>query len=109
MLDVTIPAVELNAWPRSAILAILLACWLSLSPCLLAQQAAQPQVPTSVQSRSQRADAPVTASSQPTPAPSVPKDDRILWTLPNYLTVEHASSLASLTPGGKFKLIAKDT
>jgi hypothetical protein len=82
---------------------------MGLSPRLLAQQAARPQPPASLEPQSQRADAPVTASSQPTPDPSVPKDDRILWTLPNYLTVEHASSLPPLTPGGKFKLIAKDT
>jgi hypothetical protein len=109
MLDGTRPTVESNARARSAKLAILLACWMGLSPRLLAQQAARPQPPASLEPQSQRADAPVTASSQPTPDPSVPKDDRILWTLPNYLTVEHASSLPPLTPGGKFKLIAKDT
>jgi len=82
---------------------------LGLSPRLLAQQVAQSQHPASMQSQTQFATAPVTASSPPTPAPNVPKDDRILWTLPNYLTVENASSLPPLTPGGKFKLIAKDT
>ena len=41
--------------------------------------------------------------------PTIPKDDRILWALPNYLTVENASSLPPLTPGGKMKLIAQDT
>jgi hypothetical protein len=53
--------------------------------------------------------APVTATSRPTTDPNVPKDDRILWTLPNSLTVENASAVPPMTPGGKFKLIAKDT
>jgi len=108
MVEVAI-MIELNGRSRSVIVGVLLTCWLGSSPRILAQQAAPSQPPASVQSQTQLADAPVTASSQPTPDPSVPKDDRILWTLPNYLTVENASSLPPLTPGGKFKLIAKDT
>ena len=38
-----------------------------------------------------------------------PKNDRIFWTLPNYLTVENASHVPPLTVGGKFKLTAKDS
>jgi hypothetical protein len=38
-----------------------------------------------------------------------PKNDRIFWTLPNYLTVENAAHVAPLTVGGKFKLTAKDS
>jgi hypothetical protein len=39
----------------------------------------------------------------------VPQNDRILWTLPNYLTVENVSSLPPLTVGQKFKLVAQGT
>jgi hypothetical protein len=38
-----------------------------------------------------------------------PKNDRIFWTLPNYLTVENAAHVSPLTTGGKFKLTAKDS
>jgi hypothetical protein len=38
-----------------------------------------------------------------------PKNDRIFWTLPNYLTVENAAHVPPLTTGGKFKLTAKDS
>jgi hypothetical protein len=88
---------------------ILLVCSLALAPGLFAQQAAQLPATESRQSQNQFATAPVTASPAPTPDPAVPKDDRILWTLPNYLTVENASTLPPLTPGQKFALIAKDT
>ena len=39
----------------------------------------------------------------------MPQNDRILWTLPNYLTVENTSSLPPLTTGQKFKLVAEGT
>ncbi len=40
--------------------------------------------------------------------PTNPTNDRILWTLPNYLTVENAEHVAPLTTKGKFKITAKD-
>jgi hypothetical protein len=33
--------------------------------------------------------------------------DRILWTLPNFLTVENADTIPPLTPGQKFKVVAR--
>jgi hypothetical protein len=36
-----------------------------------------------------------------------PKNDRLLYTLPNYLTVENADKMPPLTVGEKFKLVAK--
>ena len=39
---------------------------------------------------------------------SNPTNDRILWTLPNYLTVENADHVPPLTVKGKFKITAKD-
>lgn len=41
--------------------------------------------------------------------PTSPTNDRILWTLPNYLTVENEAKVPPLTVGGKFKLTAKDS
>lgn len=43
------------------------------------------------------------------PEQATPKDDRILYTLPNYLTVENADQAPKLTAGEKYKLVAKDT
>lgn len=37
------------------------------------------------------------------------KDDRILYTLPNYLTIENENTAPSLSAGQKYKLVAKDT
>jgi hypothetical protein len=74
---------------------------------LLAQQGGQvpapatPQTPFPIQSGA--------AASQADADPKIPQNDRILWTLPNYLTVENASALPPLTPGQKFRLVAKDT
>jgi hypothetical protein len=34
-------------------------------------------------------------------------NDRILWTLPNFLTVENADEIPPLTPGEKFKVVAR--
>jgi hypothetical protein len=34
-------------------------------------------------------------------------NDRILWTMPNFLAVEDADKIPSLTPGQKFKVVAR--
>jgi hypothetical protein len=48
------------------------------------------------------------ASPNPTsPTPTSPTNDRLFYTLPNYLTVENASQLPPLTAGQKFKLVAQ--
>ena len=102
-------SVRSTFWARGVMCPVVLAFSLGLSPGLFAQQSGQLTAPGSQQSQIQFATAPVTASTAPTSDPAVPKDDRILWTLPNYLTVENASSLPPLTPGQKFALIARDT
>jgi hypothetical protein len=66
-------------------------------------QPASPQTPTTPAKNSGA------KQSQPAPDPNVPHNDRILWTLPNYLTVENASSLPPLTAKEKFKLVAQGT
>lgn len=40
---------------------------------------------------------------------TVPENDRLFWTLPNYLTIENAKHVPPLTAGQKFKLVTKDT
>ncbi len=95
-----------------------------LGPChqLIAQQDAQtppqstPSQPTTPQTQTPQTQAPSKSASdsgsQPsksTPDSNVPKNDRIFYALPNYLTVENAKSLPPLTAGQKFKLVAEGT
>ena len=47
-------------------------------------------------------------ADQSSPHGTNPVNDRILWTLPNYLTVENADHVAPLTVKEKFKITAKD-
>jgi hypothetical protein len=98
-----------NPWPRGAMLATLFVCTLGRSPGLFAQQAGQVLLPGTTQTPTKFADDSSADPVQPTPDPKVPQNDRILWTLPNYLTVENASSMPPLTAGQKFMLITKDT
>jgi hypothetical protein len=115
--------IKRNSLRRGAVLAVLCVCTLGLSPALLAQQTGQapppassqnppvpPQTPPAApQTPTKSANDPGTTPSPSDPDPNVPKNDRILWTLPNYLTVENASSLPPLTTGQKFKLVAQGT
>jgi hypothetical protein len=50
------------------------------------------------------------SSDDPAPVQqSSPKNDRLLYALPNYLTVENSKQLPPLTAGQKFKLVAEGT
>lgn len=56
----------------------------------------------------------VPPASNVSPNPALPEapvakisNDRILWTIPNFLTVEDADKLPPLTPGEKFKVVAR--
>jgi len=110
-----------NAW-RCAQQAILLTGLMAVGHQLLAQQSGQPpsqasQAPaTSPQAQPATSQSPTTpandagaAKGPPAPDPNVPQNDRILWTLPNFLTVENASSMPPLSAGQKFKLVAQGT
>jgi hypothetical protein len=93
---------------RNCTLAILLICSLGRLPQLWAQQAGQqsattPQTPAKPANAPEAGKDPVVQDSQRT------QNDRIFWTLPNYLTVERTGALPSLTTGQKFKLVAEGT
>src|SRR5271157_5177820 len=45
-------------------------------------------------------------NKQTDPVQNAPKNDRIFYTLPNYLTVENSSQAPPLSTGEKFKLVA---
>lgn len=48
-------------------------------------------------------------AAPPTPEQKMsPENDRLFGVLPNYLTVENEARVPPLTPGGKFKLVAKN-
>jgi hypothetical protein len=113
------PAISLHG----AVLLILFLWTLGAPRQLPAQQAGQvpppassqtssapPQTPpATAQTPNKSANDPSPAPSQPDPDPKVPQNDRILWTLPNYLTVENASSLPPITARQKFWLATEET
>ena len=97
--------INLILWPRAAVLVVLLVATLGLSLEVRAQQGGQAPLPPTTQPSLANA----VGSSPADPDPKVQQDDRIFWTLPNYLTVENASSLPPLTPIQKWNLVARDT
>ena len=101
--------IKRSPWSRGAFLVVLIVGVLGLSAEMSAQQAGQAPLPATTPIQNKVANDSGAAAGQPTTDPKVPQDDRILWTLPNYLTVENASSLPPLTAGQKFALITKDT
>ena len=48
-------------------------------------------------------------SDKPVQDQNSPENDRLFWTLPNYLTIENAKHVPPVTVGQKFKLVTKDT
>jgi hypothetical protein len=76
---------------------------------LLAQDAGQAPPPPVAKPLNPATKSLSAAAVQPDPDPAVPQNDRILWTMPNYLTVENVASLPPLTPMQKFRLVARDT
>ncbi len=94
-----------SLWPRCALLAFLFHGAVALPSGLWAQLPEPPTSPATTQSKPSTDLTSISSQANP----SVPKDDRILWTLPNYLTVENASSMPPMTALQKFNLIARDT
>jgi hypothetical protein len=109
-------------WTCDGMRLILIVCTLGMSHQVLAQQAGQAAPPASSQTQSASpqtqpaapqtqtnpAKDPGTVQGQPAPTPQSPKNDRLFYTLPNYLTVENASSLPPITTRQKFKLTAEE-
>jgi len=105
--------------PHRVVRAILFVGMLASADQLLAQQAGQ--APPSATQTAPPSSATPQSSNQPAndpkgpvqvqspPASNVPQNDRILWTLPNFLTVDNASSMPPLSAVQKFKLVAEGT
>ncbi len=107
---------------KSAILgAIILLCTLP-APCAVAQQAPTQQPPAQPQTQPPSSDA-----KQPPPAAndkngnnknqngqspnqqSGTSNDRLLWTLPNYLTLENVGKVPPLTTGQEFRVVTRES
>src|SRR5208282_3960398 len=120
--EITELMINPNSWSRGAVLLILFAYMLGVSSHqLLAQQAGQAAPPASSQTppaspqtqpatpQTKSANDPGATPSTPDPASQSPKNDRLFYALPNYLTVEKVASLPPLTTKQKFKLVAEGT
>jgi hypothetical protein len=98
-------------WPWTDILGKIGMLGLLLASPAAAQQALAPLPPsTSTDSRpkpDQESAGDQNSTSRQQDAS--PKNDRIFWALPNYLTVENAAHVPPLTIEGKFQLTAKDS
>jgi len=111
-----------HSWPRRAASIILLIGVLGIAHKAWAQQGGQSAPPASPVNPVASPPASPTnppGESHPSkdsdgtrkhllPTTESPQNDRILWALPNYLTVENASSAPALTIKQKFKLTAED-
>ena len=91
------------------ILAILIACTWGLCYPLQAQEAEPTPTPAIAETPppTEPASGSGTAPVNPAQSSQPPKNDRIFFALPNYLTVEKASNLPPLTTGLKFKTVAE--
>ena len=96
-------------WAACWFLAPSMVCALVLPGELRAQQGAQAPPPASPSAPAQTGQKTEGDKDTQAPDPYKPQNDRIFWTLPNFLTVENASSLPPLTAGQKFKLVAEGT
>jgi hypothetical protein len=96
-----------NWWAPTFVLSAMVAGTLLLAFPLLAQQQSSASPDTSSQGQSK-----VGEKSGENKDPAIqeqksPKNDRIFFALPNYLTVENAKQIPPLTTGQKFKLVAR--
>jgi hypothetical protein len=99
--------IERNPWPGGYVLAGLLVIALGLPHRLPAQEVGGASAATSSPTATQAGNGSGNTSSQAAPDPKPPRNDRIFFALPNYLTVEDASSLPPLSTLEKFKTVAE--
>jgi hypothetical protein len=95
----------LGAFVGAAALAILLFA----SPSLAQQQQAPPVNPPATQQSQPKSKSGDEQSRQTQGQPNGTSNDRLFWTLPNFLTVENASQVPPLTSRQKFKVVARSS
>jgi hypothetical protein len=93
-------------WAPRWLLGAVINCSLVLSQQLLVGQEAPTPPPASRPDQAQTGENPVNKKDAANHDTNKPQNDRIFYALPNYLTVENASSLPPLTARQKFKLEA---
>jgi hypothetical protein len=93
----------------AGVLGAMVICSLALSQQLMAQQAPQATNPPPPQGQAPAKDNPEGKTNPPAPDPNKRQNDRLFYALPNYLTVENASSLPPQTAKEKFKTEALST
>jgi len=93
-------------WAPSCVLGKILIPTLLLTSNFLAQQQSPASADTSSQGLSKAGEKSADNKDPAIQEQKSPKDDRIFWTLPNYLTVENGKRIPPLTTGQKFKLVA---
>jgi hypothetical protein len=102
-----------NRWTPTFVLGAMVIAVLFLAFPLLAQQQSPASADTSPQGQSKAGeksgdnkDPAIQEQKSPNQEQEKPKDDRLFFLLPNYLTVENAKNIPPLTTGQKFKLVA---
>jgi hypothetical protein len=96
-------------WAPTFVLGAIVVCTLLLAFPLLAQQQSPASMDTSSQGQSKGGEKSGDNKDPAIQEQKKPENDRIFWTLPNYLTVENAKQIPPLTTGQKFKLVALGT
>jgi hypothetical protein len=98
-----------RSWTPASVLAAMVIGTLLLSFPLLAQQQNPPSADTSSQGQSKTGEKSGDNKDPAIQEQKSPKNDRLFFVLPNYLTVENAKKIPPLTTGQKFKLVALGT
>jgi len=93
-------------WTPTFVLTAMVIGTLLLAFPLLAQQQNPASADTSSQGQSKAGEKSGDNKDPAIQEQKSPKDDRLFWTLPNYLTVENGKQIPPLTTGQKFKLVA---
>jgi hypothetical protein len=98
-----------RSWTPTSVLAAMVIGTLLLSFPLLAQQQNPASADTSSQGQSKTGEKSGDNKDPAIQEQKSPKNDRLFFVLPNYLTVENAKKIPPLTTGQKFKLVALGT
>ena len=93
-------------WAPSCVLGGIVIPTLLLTSQLLAQQQNPASADTSSQGQSKAGEKSGGNKDPAIQEQKSPENDRLFWTLPNYLTVENGKKIPPLTTGQKFKLVA---
>jgi hypothetical protein len=98
-----------NRWTPTFVLVAMVIGTLLLASPLVAQQQSPASADTSSQGQSKTGEKSADNKDPAIQEQKSPKNDRLFYVLPNYLTVENSKHIPPLTTGQKFKLVALGT